>query len=176
MNYKFFQAGWWGQAILLVPGEHWTPSFLIHLNVLFPDLNNFSTYMCEQVLCWVLKGDLLLIYRVFFCPILCPAHFSHLGFHRLLASSSQLRERTLPGSPFLWQGPKLLKPVICNSHGAGLAHLLLLGDHCPALSDVQCLEIHRYTYVVCFWFCCCFRWEGESDICFPTMTRSRSLF
>ena len=141
-----------------------------------PDLDNFSIYVCRQVLCWAPKGDLLLICRDFFCLVLCPAHFSLLGFHRLSASSSPLRDRTLPGSPFLWQGPKLFKPVSSDSQGADLVYLLLLGDHCPALSDVQCIEIHCFTYVVHSWFCCCFRWEGESDICFPIMTRSRSLF
>lgn len=95
-------------------------------------------------------------------PPWCPQtlHLLASGRRRCLGSPQYARAQGL-----------LLKPVSCNSHGV---HLFPISQGW-GLSDVRCLENRCFIYIVCVQFCC-FKWEGESGIWYPIMTRSRSLF
>lgn len=48
-EHKFFQSGWWKQALSLPPGEFW---------VLFTNLFGFFPCMCSSILIWTLEKDL----------------------------------------------------------------------------------------------------------------------
>lgn len=118
---RFFQSGWWEQALFLVLCKHWALVPLNFLMIPFPDFSSFLACMRCLIFSWTLEKDYLQISRVLY---LCSNVFSStlfyscLDFLSLLDVSPEWKESVglCLTSPFcVWPGASL-KGVKWDDH------------------------------------------------------------